>query len=343
MTLSRTTLLAALLVSLIGCKKLATIAASLQDAGHAGAASGDGTAAKEADGHDTADADDEALNGLIDCLNGLDASIGRSLDRYVSWLPKAKTGAPQPGPTGKERNVYGLYEVPEHAVKSCKKGLALASKDPAFKGAATKYEAVTDKIVPVINRAKTYYDHGDYKDDKFAKAKELHAALWPLVDEFSQASKEFRAVVVKANDARMDAEVKQVEAKFGRNLLFQKLNLMKVAKATVAVGSDEKSTLAELQPLADAYEKAFDEMKTYAASHKAEVAKAFMWTAYASAAEDYLKATKERVRRLRDRTPYSTGESMLLRNGNGEMVEGTSMKLNKKYNDLVERSNSVRF
>ena len=323
-----------LLSSQVGCKKLAQTGARLlaADAGE--------TASAEAE---TATVDDDAaLNGLVDCVNGLDSDISKSLERYTSWLPDAKEGAPQPGPTGKETSVWGLYKITEHEVSTCEKGLKVASAKPEYKELSEKFKAVADKIVPAINEANTYYDRKDYKDDKFAKGKELHAKLWPLAEEFFTVSHDFRATVAKANDVRMEAELKEVEAKQGRNLLFQKLNVMKHAKASVRVATEEKAPLIELEPLLVAYEKAVEEMKTYASSHKDETGKVMMWSMYENKVEDYLKVLKDRVRRVRDKKGYTSGEIRLLEAGSGWMVEGSTAKVSREYNELVSRSNGLR-
>lgn len=326
------TLAVAMLGTQTGCKKLAErLAAAAADAG-AGAGT---TADVEADHHET-------LDGLVDCLNGLDHGISNSLDRYTSWLAPEKDGK-QPGPTGKERNVYGLYEVHDTDVKSCKTGLAAAATKPEFKDVAAKYGAVVDKLVPEMNAAYKYYDRDEYKDDKFAKAKEIHAKMWPIAEEFVKVSKEFRAAVVKANDARMDAEIKEVEAKQGRNLVFQKLNVMRAAKSAVAIGTDEKAALADLEAVTGAYEKAMNEMNDYATAHKAEADKVMMWSSFDSEAESYLKALKERVRRVRDKTAYSRTDIMQLNGSAGWMVSGSGAKVSHEYNELVNRSNTLRF
>ncbi|MBN9166395.1 MAG: YiiG family protein [Myxococcales bacterium] len=322
----------ALLSTQLGCKKLAQTGARLLDAGGE-------TASKEAASVD----EDEALNGLVDCLNGLDHAISKSLERYTSWLPDAKEGAPQPGPTGKESSVWGLYKITDHEMTTCDKGLKLASAKPEFKDTSEKFKAVADKIVPVINEANTYYDRKDFKDDKFAKGKELHTRLWPLAEEFFKVSHDFRAIVVKANDVRMEAELKEVEAQHGRNLLFHKLNVLKHAKASVRVATEEKAPLIELEPLMVAYEKAVEEMKTYASSHKDETGKVMMWSMFESKVEDYLKVLKERVRRVRDKKAYTSSEIRMLESGSGWMVEGSTAKVSRDYNDLVSRSNSLRF
>lgn len=322
-----------MLGSQTGCKRLAErLAAQAADAGALGA--GGGTE-EEAD-------HDEALDGLVDCLNGLDHSISNSLDRYTSWLPDEKDGK-QPGPTGKERNVYGLYEIHDSSVKSCEKGLKAASAKPEFKDVAAKYQGVIDKLVPEMNAAYKYYDRDEYKDDGFAKAKEIHGKLWPIAEEYQKVSKEFRGAVVKANDARMAAQIKEVEAKHGRNLIFQKLNVMQVAKNAISVATDEKASLADLEAVTTAYEKALTEMDEYAKAHKEEADKVMMWSSFDSEAEGYLKALKERLRRVRDKKAYSRSEIMQLNGSAGWMVEGSPDKVSREYNELVNRSNSLRF
>ena len=49
----------------------------------------------------------------------------------------------------------------------------------------------------------------------------------------------------------------------------------------------------------------------------------------------------QRVRRVRDQVPYSTGEQMMLKPGSDWMVEGSPGKTLKAYNELVERSNNT--
>ncbi len=65
-----------------------------------------------------------------------------------------------------------------------------------------------------------------------------------------------------------------------------------------------------------------------------------MYSMFLSTSEDLLKAAKELKRRKRDNDEYSTGEKAQLRAGS-EMVDGTPAKLNRAYNDLVSRSNSL--
>jgi hypothetical protein len=46
------------------------------------------------------------------------------------------------------------------------------------------------------------------------------------------------------------------------------------------------------------------------------------------------------MRRMRDKTPYSQGDRMMLNAGSGWMVEGSPQRLSRDYNQLVEAYNS---
>ena len=45
------------------------------------------------------------------------------------------------------------------------------------------------------------------------------------------------------------------------------------------------------------------------------------------------------MRRIRDKTPYSQGDKMMLSGGGGWMVEGSPARLLRDYNQLVEAYN----
>jgi len=45
------------------------------------------------------------------------------------------------------------------------------------------------------------------------------------------------------------------------------------------------------------------------------------------------------MRRIRDKTPYSQGDRMMLSGGGGWMVEGSPPRLLRDYNQLIESYN----
>lgn len=57
--------------------------------------------------------------------------------------------------------------------------------------------------------------------------------------------------------------------------------------------------------------------------------------------ETFLVTAKQRIRRVRDNTPYSAGEKMNLSGSGAWMVDGSPARLIKDYNALIESSNRL--
>jgi hypothetical protein len=60
---------------------------------------------------------------------------------------------------------------------------------------------------------------------------------------------------------------------------------------------------------------------------------------FVSSAKAYLVSSKQLMRRLRDKVPYTKGDRMMINAGGGEMIEGTPQRLMRDYNSLVEAYN----
>ena len=87
------------------------------------------------------------------------------------------------------------------------------------------------------------------------------------------------------------------------------------------------------------YESTTDEAMRYGAANKNELP--MSWFTIENAAEEFRKAAKQRVRRVRDNVPYNEGEKMMLKPGSAWMVEGSAEQFTKAYNSLVEASNRL--
>src|ERR1700752_4066483 len=76
----------------------------------------------------------EKLNAYIGCINRLSERSYSSRSRYFRW------GA-RPGPTGKERIIYGTYTIYDTSdcVKNVEKANALEPRDAEIEAAATDY------------------------------------------------------------------------------------------------------------------------------------------------------------------------------------------------------------
>lgn len=279
------------------------------------------------------------LGAYVDCFNTADGSTRASADRYTSWIADLDAG-----PTGKERKVNVLGDVSAHELNTCTKAIPQASKArpalPALDAAATQYLADLTALAPLVSQAYAYYSHEDYKDDGFAKAKQMHQPLMMAFGRFILSSDKYGAELAKENDALSAAQIVEIEKNEGRHSAFYHLALIRQAKLLTAQLMAETFDVAEVSKAIDAYGALLDESTKATAN---EPGKPISWSIFQSRAEEFLKNGKDRMRRVRDKTPYSHGEEMLMKGDgrSGWMVEGSPMRMLRSYNELVDAGNSL--
>jgi hypothetical protein len=302
------------------------------------AGAGEASATADTDGStktDAGEAQGAKLQLYIECYNASSASLGRSLDRYASWVQDIAVG-----PTGTERNVYGLYEVNDGDIQKCHSNIARAEKMqpsmPELDQAATAYDAVIEPLSKTIAEAYPYYQRQNYKDDNFAKGKQLNKPLAEQGKAFETAEKKFSAALDQADDQLTDARLKQMEKSSGRNLDYLQTATMADAKGLLRLLGKDDFDVADATAKVGTFEKLIDEMQ----ANKEE--KPAMWSMFTGKVDNFRNAAKARLRRVRDKTPYTTGEQALIKNNAGQMVDGTSDKLSDTYNSMVETANSLQ-
>ena len=100
------------------------------------------------------------VQAYIKCYNSADKRGHDTIERYASWVKDMKAG-----PTGKERVVYGLYEISESTMQSCQKEImAAVESQPALEpldGAARNYLDAFVALAGRVNEANKYYDRKD--------------------------------------------------------------------------------------------------------------------------------------------------------------------------------------
>jgi len=287
------------------------------------------TAATKGDG--ASDAQETKMNLYVECYNATSKRFTMSIDRYASWIDDMNVG-----PTGKEDNVYGLYSV---SIGSCTDNIPKASKMspamPELDQAAQAYLAAIEPLSKTIDDANTYYDQENYKDDKFAKGKALHKPLLEQSKVFMAANDKFSDVLDKLEDQRSEARLNEMEKTSGRNLDYLHLAAMTQAKKLADMLSKDSFSADQATTKIDAFEKLLDELQAN------KETKPIMWSFYLSRLDDFRKAAKERMRRVRDKVAYTPFDQSMMDNDAAAMVQGSSEKLIKAYNDLVEASNRM--
>ncbi len=272
----------------------------------------------------------EKINAYVGCINRLSSRAYDSRSRYFSWAQKS-------GPTGKERIIYGTYTI--YDTSDCRKNVekanALEPRDAELEAAASAYAEAVSRLEPLLKEADDYYTQENYKDDKMAKGKALHPRLVAAWDAFASADKKLRAGVEIINDKRAVERLAEIESKEGRKLHYHVEALMIEAKRVLRAQDNDKPDLAAITRALNDYEAAVKAAEE--ASGKDGDSK--VGSIFLSNAKSYLTTAKQLMRRIRDKTPYSQGDRMMLNAGSGWMVEGSPQRLLRDYNQLIEGYN----
>lgn len=300
----------------------------------ASTAQGDAKAPADHAPSDAHEALTRKLNAYIECFNQVDADVHRGAQSYVGWIKD-----PAAGPTGKETSVYGPAKIDTYDMKVCDAPMtqAAAAKPalPALDAAAKRYVAALKTLQPLGNQVDDYYDREDYQDDQFAKGKQLHAPLMAALSEFADASQAFSDELDAQNDAAQREQLKAMEQAEGRTREFYRLSMMLEAKEIVALLQEDAFDTAKASALLDGFNKLSDEAHAKVADQ--EPGK-LDWNSFETAAENFRKEGKARIKRVVEKTPYSRMEQGWLDNPT-LAPEGSPGRLLKTYNNLVFQSN----
>ena len=272
----------------------------------------------------------EKMNAYVGCINRLSERSYDSRRRYFSWAKKT-------GPTGKERIIYGTYTI--YDTSDCRKKVeaanALEPRDAELEAAASAYADAVSKLEPLLKEADDYYSQENYKDDKMAKGKAMHPKLVAAWDAFGAADKKLRTGIETINDKRAQERLAEIESKEGRKVNYHVAALMIHAKRVLRAETADKPDIATITQALNDYEasvKAIEE-----ASGKDGDVK--LGSFFTGNAKSYLTTAKQLMRRIRDKTPYSSGDKMMMGGGGGWMVEGSPPRLMRDYNQLIDSFN----
>ena len=246
------------------------------------------------------------------------------------------------GPTGKEMNIYGLYDVSgdgtdcESAVQKAKQ---MEPSMPEIEDSADKYVTALKAVVEQIRGVYKYYDQQDYKDDNFAKGKAAHAPLIAAFKDFREANTAFADNVDGLEDQVAAQELEKLRGVSGRHYDFLIVESGIKAKKIKTLLQDkqfEQIAVDDIGPLIDDFGSTLEELRT-------EPTKKTMSDMYLKACEDFAKASKEMMRRIRDKQPFNDSEKREISMGAGWMVDGSPAKIIKAYNDMIQRRRFLRF
>lgn len=274
---------------------------------------------------------------ISECFNKYSNRVVESYNRYALWVKNMEQG-----PTGKEPNIYGLYDVSgdgtdcENAVDSAKQ---LEPSMPEIEDAADKYVVALKAVIEQIRGVYKYYEQEDYKDDNFAKGKQSHAGLVAAFKDFRDVNTVFADEVDNLEDQVAAGELEKLRGVSGKRydfLVVESGIKSKKIKTLLQDKQFEQITVDDINPLIEDFEKTVVEMQ-------AEPSKKTMGDSYIRACEGFTKASKEMMRRIRDKKPFNDSEKRFISTGAGWMVDGSPAKITKAYNDMIQARRFMRF
>mgnify|MGYP001267187626 CR=1 FL=1 len=272
---------------------------------------------------------------ISDCYNKYSNRIIESHNRYASWVKDLDQG-----PTGKERIVYGLYDVSGDG-SDCEKALESAKQlepsMPELDAASVTYMSALKEVIAAIRGIHPYYEQDDYKDDGFAKGKAAHAGLMQAFRNFKSANTAFASQVDRLEDEVAEKEFDRLteDGRMSEALVVETGIKAKKLKNLLQEKEFERITVDELNPLIDEFTETVDKLR---AAHSKPTG-----NLYTSACDEFSKASKEMMRRIRDGKKFTDIERRQIAMGAGWMVEGSPAKVIKAYNDMIQRRSMVRF
>lgn len=282
----------------------------------------------------------EKLNAYVGLLNTVSDNVLNSYDRYGQWVNF------ETGPTGQERNVYGLYQLNDYDtyLADAEAAFALTPKIP-LDDYFPKYKEAYLKLKPLIEEAYSYYDQEDYKDDNFAKGKAMHADLMAAFKAFEDIHYQLSADYEVVDIAQRKKEIEQYKAE-GRNLAYSSANALATAQELYIYMRDELAknnnnaaslNADTLKAKVDQFETILDELKANK-SKTAEIKSEYgitgesLYDGFVDDAEGFLKSAKSLYRNVRDK-------SMPERDVFSESTDGTPENLIYTYNQMVDAFN----
>ncbi|HEY3499333.1 MAG TPA: DUF3829 domain-containing protein [Polyangiaceae bacterium] len=285
-----------------GCKKIAGMA---------------GEAVGQSNDPAKSDAAKEAMGHYAKGFNALLSFPQNMLRRYRSAFPES-------GPEeGKKYNLISDYTAAASHTANAKKEFAEAAKVAPdslkhIQPIATSVITDMEKVIELCQLLYNYYNRDDFKEDKSAKGKQLHA-------DFVKASNSYRDNLDKLEKALSDIEDKQADEELkefaDKNTYSHQFRFYN-RQANKLVNAKREAFLATYP----AVEAAFTSLDSFTKANSAPNAS---FKAYALAAENFYGTAKKLKRAVESKAKE-------------EELDELEEKLTDDYNSLVNNSNSLR-
>lgn len=310
---------------LSGCDKLtAALEEKAQDLAEDAAAAAGGAAAGATAAGQTEDEQISAKLGLyIQCTNRATSRMYDSWNRYNERA--AEDGTPR-----KKNLVPFLYKI-ESELTPCEeavaKGPGMEPSMPEIEAAMGTYLETAKAFAAHTVELDRYYEQENYKDDDWAKAKEIAPKFKASFDAWVPAEKKLSALVGEKKDVVEQNILKHIEEQYGQNIEWQSRSYILVAKTYIRCVTAEGASADACEDQFKALEAAEQSFRKYYDANKATADKVFWMSSFEGTVTDFYTASKKFMRDFRE----------------GKAKPDAVNKVVDEYNDVIDASNNLRF
>ena len=280
----------------------------------------------------------EKLNTYTDAINRHSRRVFDSYYRYLSWCD-ADTG-----PTGKERNIYGLYSLYDYKnlANKFESAKSINPSIPQLDVVGDEFLLALDNVQELVSQMYDYYDQKDYKDDQFARGKAAHKGLIDAFKSFAKAELALRNSLNPLIQGELLAQIEAANQKEDRLFSLMTDVMLTSIKIRNQGNVKELSNLdvTSYQEELEAYSQSINTLEEYTNSHSDHSSSRI--GSLVKKHKSVLKTGKELMRRVRDNKGYKDSEKMIYTPTSGWMVKGSPARLIYDHNSLLSAYNNLR-
>lgn len=277
------------------------------------------------DNSTTGDSAREAMGLYAKGFNTLIAEPKQMVTEYFDNLPDG----PQPDSKPKlfPRQNFGTSKISEarEAFAAAKKAAPASLANLA--APADEALVAIDKIAVAFTAAHKYYDAENYKDDSFAKGRELHGQMVEAAKQFHGALEKLEDGLSVIEDQQAQDELKKYAGERGYSYWFRAYNIEAKKFLTAVERAKSPEQRAALATAFAPMQQADEELAKLVTAKGAKLNTTFK--AYVGAASRYHASGVKLLRLVKEPTPDETSISREL----DALVSG--------YNNLVSMANTL--
>ena len=292
----------------------------------------------------------EKYNTYVEIYNSL-ADLDGSVLNYTEFA-----GDKEEMKIPKSDSAPSLYNsISERDLENLKTVMNSKPSMPELDTAAQKLAPVLEELSKLMAEAKEYYEAKDYKDDDYARGKELHKLLIIEFSKYTAASQEYKiALQNKAKEVKK-ADMEKAK-KDGHMIAYYKMEVMQASEdlineidmQSLNAGNVTTGDLSKIKPLYDKLTEAQKNLREVAKDDKALEKEGYkgenMSSLNKSNLDSFIRSTMEfkecavelteRIEKKEKVDQFKLEHNMML-----DREDGTPESLYRIYSELIKEYN----